>query len=144
MDAEEKIQHWIDGLAQFDLWQSVCDFYKENEEELVEMNKEQLRQCKTSDGRTTYGISGEPRQFYNLGNFYAGITITTDADKIEFVSTDPKWSQNVPPSPGWDVTMAPLLEWFGLSMLGIPDDKEQEVDERRNTSVSEQFRNIFN
>jgi hypothetical protein len=40
--------------------------------------------------------------------------------------------------------MAPLLEWFGLSMLGIPDDKEQEVDERRNTSVSEQFRNIFN
>jgi hypothetical protein len=39
--------------------------------------------------------------------------------------------------------MAPLLEWFGLSMLGIPEDREEEVDNRRNTSVSGAFRAIF-
>ena len=50
MDAEEKIQSWIDGLEQFDLWQSVCDFYKEKEAELVEMNREQLSRYETPEG----------------------------------------------------------------------------------------------
>lgn len=142
-EVEDKVRRWLDALAQFDVWDAVCTYYRENEAELVEMNREQLQQCLTSDGRTIYGLGGSPRMLYNTGAFYGGITITTDPDKIEFISTDPKWAQDVPPSPGWDSTMAPLMEWFGISLLGVPETRENEVDNRRNESVSDTLRKCF-
>jgi len=143
MDAEDKIQSWIDGLEQFDLWQSVCDFYKENEQELVEMNKAQMRNKMMPDGQPIL-VPGavNPYDLYRTGAFYSGLHIETTDEQIIFTSSDPKWLGEVPPQPNFIMSMTPLLDWFGM-VLGIPTDKEEEVDNRRNTSVSGAFRAIF-
>lgn len=143
MDLADKLNGWIANLTSFDMWEKACNFYKENEEELVEMNKEQLRDCKLSNGRDLLGLSQEPRPFYNTGAFYAGITIVIEPDKIMFISTDPKWSQHVPPARRWYDTMAPFISEIGLSMLGIPEDREEGVNERRNTAIADAFRQCF-
>lgn len=146
MDAEEKIQHWIDGLEQFDLWQSVCDFYKENEAQLVEMNREQLSRYETPEGQpiTTLGVDfGKVYNLYRTGAFYSGIHIETDDQQILFTSSDPKWQSEVPPQQGWFITMTPLVEWFGM-VLGVPESQADVVSTATSDYVSEQFRNIFN
>ncbi len=144
MDAEEKIQSWIEGLQDFDVWDAVCIFYKENEEALTEMNRQQLSLSLTSDGRTIYGLGGNPVFLYRTGDFRHGITITFDTEKIEFISVDPKWANNVPPAEGWNTSMTPLREWYGDTLLGVPETQQELVDNAMKTSVSEQFRNIFN
>ena len=146
MDAEEKIQHWIDGLEQFDLWQSVCDFYKENEAQLVEMNREQLSRFETPEGQPLTTLGGNFGKVYNLyrtGAFYSGIHIETDDQQILFTSSDPKWQSEVPPQQGWFITMTPLVEWFGM-VLGVPESQADVVSTATSDYVSEQFRNIFN
>lgn len=145
MDAEEKIQHWIDGLEQFDLWQSVCDFYKENEEQLVEMNREQLSRYETPEGQpieVMFGGFGKVYNLYNTGAFYAGIHIETDDEQILFTSSDQKWQNEVPPQPGWFVTMTPLVEWFGM-VLGVPEAQAEMVSTATSDYVSDTFRKIF-
>lgn len=170
MDVNEKIQRWIEGLQNFDLWQSACDFYKDNEEELVEMNVKQLQHGLTPESEQItpeYGHTpGFPlqEQYYWLkrnmpgmnrfdvadrdirtpnlglhGGFYSSITIQTDDDQILFTSTDPKWAN---PVAWWDGDTRSIQERYG-NVLGIPADAEKEVDERRNTSISDQFRKIF-
>ena len=146
MDAEDKIQHWIDGLEQFDLWQSVCDFYKENEAQLVEMNREQLSRFETPEGQPLTTLGGDFGKVYNLyrtGAFYSGIHIETDDQQILFTSSDPKWQSEVPPQQGWFITMTPLVEWFGM-VLGVPESQADVVSTATSDYVSEQFRNIFN
>jgi len=145
MDAEEKIQHWIDGLEQFDLWQSVCDFYKENEAQLVEMNREQLSRFETPEGQpldVMFGGFGKVYNLYNTGAFYAGIHIETDDEQILFTSSDPKWQNEVPPQPGWFVSMTPLVEWFGM-VLGVPEAQSEMVSTATSDYVSDTFRKIF-
>ena len=145
MDAEEKIQSWIDGLANFDLWQSVCDFYKENEAELVEMNKEQLRRYETPEGQPIEVLGSGFGKVYNLyrtGAFYEGIHIETTDEQILFTSSDPKWQNEVPPQPGWFVTITPLVEWFGM-VLGVPEAQAEMVSTATSDYVSDSFRKIF-
>ena len=146
MDAEDKIQKWIDGLEQFDLWQSVCDFYKENEAQLVEMNREQLSRFETPEGQPLTTLGGDFGKVYNLyrtGAFYAGIHIETDDQQILFTSSDPKWQSEVPPQQGWFISMTPLVDWFGM-VLGVPEAQADVVSTATSDYVSEQFRNIFN
>jgi len=145
MDAEEKIQHWIDGLEQFDPWQSVCDFYKENEAQLVEMNREQLSRFETPEEQPLTTLGGDFGKVYNLyrtGAFYAGIHIETDDEQILFTSSDPKWQTEVPPQPGWFVSMTPLVEWFGM-VLGVPEAQAEMVSTATSDYVSDTFRKIF-
>ena len=146
MDAEEKIQHWIDGLEQFDLWQSVCDFYKENEAQLVEMNREQLSRFETPEGQPLTTLGGDFGKVYNLyrtGAFYAGIHIETDDEQILFTSSDTKWQNEVPPQQGWFISMTPLVEWFGM-VLGVPEAQSEMVSTATSDYVSDAFRKIFN
>lgn len=146
MDAEDKIQSWIDGLEQFDVWQSVCDFYKENEAQLVEMNREQLSRYETPEGQPIDVLGGGYGKVYNLyrtGAFYAGIHIETDDQQILFTSSDPKWQNEVPSQTGWFVSMTPLVDWFGM-VLGVPEAQADIVSTATSDYVSDQFRNIFN
>lgn len=146
MGVEEKIQRWIEGLRDFDLWQSICDFYKENEEQLVGLNREQLSRYETPEGQPIDVLGGGFGKVYNLhrtGAFYEGIHIETDNEQILFTSSDPKWENEVPPQPGWFVTMTPLVDWFGM-VLGIPEEQADMVSNATSDYVSDQFREIFN
>lgn len=145
MDAEEKIERWIEGLANFSLWQATCDFYKENEAQLVEMNREQLSRYETPEGQpieVMFGGFGKVYNLYNTGAFYAGIHIETDDEQILFTSSDPKWQTEVPPQPGWFVSMTPLVEWFGM-VLGVPESQSDMVSNAMSDYVSDTFRRIF-
>ena len=146
MSALEKIERWLNALEQFDPWQSCCDFYKQNEEQLVEMNRQQLSNMMTPEGDpiTVLGAGeyGKVYDLYNTGAFYEGITITTDAEKIEFISTDTKWLNEVAPSPGYFMTMTPLVEWFG-NVLGVPIQEQEIVDMATADYVADDFRKCF-
>ena len=145
MDAKEKIERWIEGLANFSLWQATCDFYKENEAQLVEMNREQLSRYETPEGQpieVMFGGFGKVYNLYNTGAFYAGIHIETDDEQILFTSSDPKWQTEVPPQPGWFVSMTPLVEWFGM-VLGVPESQSDMVSNAMSDYVSDTFRRIF-
>ena len=142
MDAEEKIQRWIDGLAQFDLWQSVCDFYKENERQFIQMIQAQLTQCLDPYGQMIFGVKN-PADLYYEGGFYRGMYIKTDDEQIEFTSTDQKWEHQVPPSPGYDITMTPIKEVWGQDVIGIPEQEQNMVDLATSDYVSDAFRKIF-
>jgi hypothetical protein len=144
MDAEDKIQSWIDGLQDFDVWDAICIFYKENEETLTEMNRQQLSLSLTSDGHTIYGLGGNPVFLYRTGDFRHGITITFDSEKIEFISVDPKWANYVPPAEGWNTSMTPLREWYGDTLLGVPENQYDMVSTATADYVSDKFRDIFN
>ena len=143
MDAEDKIQSWIDGLEQFDLWQSVCDFYKENEKQLITMIQRQLTFNLDPYGQMIWGIKN-PADLYNEGGFYRGMYIKTDDEQIEFTSTDQKWEHYVPPAPNYRTSMTPIKDVWGIDVIGVPEEEQNLVDIATSDYVSEQFRNIFN
>lgn len=97
---------------------------------------------KTYNGETLWGLR-YPADLLFTGDFRRGISITTDDEKIEFVSTDPKWLNVVAPAPGFRTTLTPIIEEFGINALGVPADREDEVDRWRNDRVSDTFRRIF-
>lgn len=144
----DKVQRWADGLEAFingGLWEACCAYYKDNEEQLVKLNTDQMMQ-----GLDPYGFvinpllrSGMPPTLRNTGAFHESVHIEVDDEKILFTASDPKWEQQVPPSMGWNITMTPLHGIYG-EVLGIPAVMEDEVDMARNESVSETLRSIFN
>ena len=98
MSALEKIERWLNALEQFDPWQSCCDFYKQNEGQLVEMNRQQLSNMMTPEGDpiTVLGAGeyGKVYDLYNTGAFYGGITITTERlGVINF--SDPYYTESI-------------------------------------------------
>ena len=145
MSALEKIERWLNALEQFDPWQSCCTFFRENEADLVRLNVEQMQSMRMPDGSpitVQYGYMGRAYDLYNTGVFYSSITITTDADKIEFTSTDPKWMNEVGPSPGYWTDMTPLSGWFGM-VLGLPDDQMPMVEMAVAENVADDLHKCF-
>lgn len=143
----DKVMDWASRLEAFregGLWDACRTYYKDNEQQLVKMNTEQMMKGLTPEGLVINPLlrSGMPPTLYNTGAFHQSIYIEADEDKILFTASDPKWGQRVPPSMGWNVTMTPLHEVYG-DVLGIPADMEEAVERARNESISDTFRAMF-
>lgn len=167
MEVEERVGMWAEGVRNFierAAWDAAVAFYRENEETLVDMNREQMLKGLMPDGTP---ITPEYTRWYawikrnkprnmsfdrpdrpflspNLaqGAFHEGLHLETDDEKVEFTSSDPKWEQYVPPAGNFPYSLTPLRTYFG-EVLGVPIDKEDMVDGMRNEAINVEFRKIF-
>lgn len=142
MSAIDKLQGWINKLEQFDLWDACCSFYKENEKKLIALTQTQLTQTMDMYGYPIYGWK-YPADLYYEGGFYRGMTINTDNEKIEFTSTDRKWEHFVPPAPGFNRSMTPIIDYWGMDVLGVPEQEQGLVDEATADYVGDALHTCF-
>ena len=59
-----------------------------------------------------------------------------------FISTDTEWLNEVAPSPGYFITMTPLIEWFG-NVLGVPIQEQEMVDMATADYVADDLHKCF-
>jgi len=141
-DVADRVQGWIDELNNFDLWESICAFFKENEQNLIAMNQQQLTGSLDPYGNIIYGIR-YPADLYRTGAFYQGMTIETDDEKIAFTSTDVKWEHYVEPDEDYGMSMTPIKDFWGEDVLGIPVHEEEMVSLAMADRTTELFRKCF-
>ena len=167
MDAEEKIQHWIDGLANFNVSECIDQAVEPFRDEIVADNIIHLRRGERPDGTQItpsyeawyarlkryddrMNMMDDPQRPFLAPNlaingsaFYDTITLELTEDEIKVTSTSPMWEGYVPPMPGWFRSMTPLHEWYG-EVLGISDTFMQaEIEPAIHESVTSTVRAIF-